>query len=57
VKKPTRLMETTRQRTLASNSLSQKDALFEKGWAKTQPFFVSTSAPYNEYPTRTMLLQ
>lgn len=50
-------METTRQRTLASNSLSQKDALFEKGWAKTRPFFVSTSAPYNEYPTRTMLLQ
>lgn len=50
-------MKTTRQRTLESNSLSQRDVLFEKGWAKTQPFFVPTQAPYNEYPTRTMLLQ
>ena len=51
------LMAKTLAKTLASKSLSQKDALFEKGWPKTQPFFVSTLALYNEYPTQTMLLQ
>jgi hypothetical protein len=57
VKKLTRPIAKTLATTLASNSLSQTDALFEKGWPKTQPFFVSTLTLYNEYPTHTMLLQ
>jgi hypothetical protein len=51
-------MATTLQKKQATSSIApQTDSLFEKGWAKPQPFFVPTAALCNEYPHHTKLIQ